>query len=113
LASLLIRSLYPLAKRIRDADERQAFLKHLVKIRVRGAQTALCSTWPRSDPSVAIRPGDLDRDPWLLTVKNGTLDLRTGQLRPARSTGSDFQAGAGRVRPHARSARTGWSSFTW
>jgi putative DNA primase/helicase len=27
---------------------------------------------------------DLDRDPWLLSVANGTLDLRTGQLRPAR-----------------------------
>jgi putative DNA primase/helicase len=26
----------------------------------------------------------LDRDPWLLNVRNGTLDLRTGQLRPHR-----------------------------
>lgn len=30
---------------------------------------------------VAIQPDQLDRDPWLLNFRNGTLDLRTGQLR--------------------------------
>lgn len=36
----------------------------------------------RSEPGMPIMPGDLDRDPWLLNCKNGTLDLRTGKLRP-------------------------------
>jgi putative DNA primase/helicase len=27
------------------------------------------------------KPGDFDRDPWLLNVENGTIDLRTGLLR--------------------------------
>ena len=31
---------------------------------------------------VAILPSELDTHPWLLNVQNGTLDLRTGQLRP-------------------------------
>ncbi len=31
---------------------------------------------------VAISHTELDRNPWLLNVENGTLDLRTGQLRP-------------------------------
>src|SRR5262249_47236941 len=31
-----------------------------------------------------VLPADLDRDPYLLNVANGTLDLRTGQLRPHR-----------------------------
>jgi P4 family phage/plasmid primase-like protien len=31
---------------------------------------------------VAITPLDLDRDPWLLNVQNGTLNLRTGEFRP-------------------------------
>lgn len=33
---------------------------------------------------VVVRPDELDADPWLLTVANGTLDLRTGQRRPSR-----------------------------
>jgi putative DNA primase/helicase len=81
LASLLIRGLYPLAKRIRDADERQDFLKHLARSESFRAQTAMINL-AKADPAFAVRPGDLDRDPWLLTVENGTLDLRTGKLRP-------------------------------
>jgi len=32
---------------------------------------------------VPVRPEHLDTHPWLLNVQNGTLDLRTGTLRPA------------------------------
>jgi P4 family phage/plasmid primase-like protien len=81
LAGLLIRSLYPLAKRIRDDEERQAFLKHLARSESFRAQTALINL-AKADPAFAVRPGDLDCDPWLLTLENGTLDLRTGKLRP-------------------------------
>jgi P4 family phage/plasmid primase-like protien len=35
------------------------------------------------DPRVSIGLADLDRDPWLLGVQNGVVDLRTGELRPA------------------------------
>ena len=31
-----------------------------------------------------VLPEQLDTDPWLLNVENGTLDLRTGELRPHR-----------------------------
>jgi hypothetical protein len=33
---------------------------------------------------LAISPDELDADPWLLNVQNGTLDLRTGDLRAHR-----------------------------
>ena len=33
---------------------------------------------------LAILPEQLDTDPWLLNVRNGTIDLRTGKLRPHR-----------------------------
>lgn len=33
---------------------------------------------------LAIGPGQLDHDPWVLNVENGTLDLRIGELRPHR-----------------------------
>lgn len=38
----------------------------------------------RTEPGIPIQPVDLDADPWLLNVENGTLDLRTGELHPHR-----------------------------
>jgi putative DNA primase/helicase len=38
----------------------------------------------RSEAGVPVRPADLDADPMLLNVLNGTIDLRTGGLRPHR-----------------------------
>lgn len=38
----------------------------------------------RSEPGIPILPRELDTDPWLLNCINGTLDLRTGELRPHR-----------------------------
>jgi putative DNA primase/helicase len=38
----------------------------------------------RSEPGIPVTADELDLDPWLLNVANGTLDLRTCQLRPHR-----------------------------
>lgn len=39
-----------------------------------------------AQPYVTISPDELDTDPWLLNCTNGTLDLRTGEIRaPERS----------------------------
>lgn len=38
----------------------------------------------RSEPGIAVSVNDLDRDRWLLNCANGTLDLRTGELREHR-----------------------------
>lgn len=38
----------------------------------------------RCEPGVPVLPQDLDRDPWLLNVENGTIDLKTGALREHR-----------------------------
>ncbi|GHU83014.1 hypothetical protein FACS189468_7800 [Spirochaetia bacterium] len=35
-------------------------------------------------PELNIKTDDLDKDPWLLNVENGTIDVRTGELREAR-----------------------------
>ena len=37
-----------------------------------------------SEPELIIRPADLDTDPYLLNFLNGTVDLRTGVMRPHR-----------------------------
>ncbi len=36
-------------------------------------------------PDLAVRASELDADPWLLTCSNGTIDLRTGELREHRA----------------------------
>jgi putative DNA primase/helicase len=38
----------------------------------------------RSEPGIPVKHQDLDTDPWLLNCPNGTLDLRTGTIRPHR-----------------------------
>jgi P4 family phage/plasmid primase-like protien len=38
----------------------------------------------RSHPAFAMEPDDWDRNPWLAGTPAGTLDLKTGELRPAR-----------------------------
>lgn len=38
----------------------------------------------RSEPGIPVVPDDLDRDPWVLNCPNGTVDLRTAELRPHR-----------------------------
>jgi P4 family phage/plasmid primase-like protien len=59
---------------------------------LRGAQAA---------PELAILSSELDADPYLLTVRNGAVDLRTGRLREARRSdlssrmaAVDYQEGA-------------------
>jgi putative DNA primase/helicase len=42
----------------------------------------------RSHPDVALDPQELDADPWLLNVANGTIDLRTGRLGTTTSATS-------------------------
>jgi len=39
----------------------------------------------RTESGVVVPPDVFDPDPWLLNVQNGTLDLRTGELRPPRA----------------------------
>jgi P4 family phage/plasmid primase-like protien len=38
----------------------------------------------QAEEGIPVTAGDLDVDRWLLNVENGTLDLRTGDLRPHR-----------------------------
>lgn len=37
-----------------------------------------------TDPRLVAHPEEFDRDPWIINMQNGTLDLRTCELRPHR-----------------------------
>src|SRR5262249_1932093 len=38
----------------------------------------------RMEPNIAVEHTALDENPWLLNVENGTVDLKSGALRPHR-----------------------------
>jgi putative DNA primase/helicase len=69
------------AMAIKDEKERQAAVNRAR----RGESSAGVSgalTLAGTEAEIVITPGDLDADPFLLNCTNGTVDLRTGELRP-------------------------------
>ena len=71
------------AKHIKDPEKRAAFLKFVNRSLSR---TALASMIHLAKKKVRqASTNDFDRDPWLLNVENGTVDLRTGVLRPHKA----------------------------
>jgi putative DNA primase/helicase len=51
---------------------------------VRGLKNMLEAA--KSEPGMSVHTDWLDRDPWMLNVANGTIDLRTGELKPHDAT---------------------------
>jgi P4 family phage/plasmid primase-like protien len=82
LAKQTAKSFYGLAERASDGDVRKALAKWAVKSEEEPRLNSMLSL-ARSEPGIAISMDQLDSDPLLLNVLNGTLDLRTGDLRPA------------------------------
>lgn len=80
LAKETIRQLLRDAADVIDDKQRQRAIKDIIQAeranRVRGMLELA-----RSEPGVPVQPHELDADPWLLNARNGTIDLRTGQLR--------------------------------
>jgi len=66
-----------------DDDKRKAAFKWAAQCQDRARITNMIAL-AESEPGIAIAAGQLDADPWLLNVQNGTLDLRTGQLHAPR-----------------------------
>jgi P4 family phage/plasmid primase-like protien len=71
------------AERAKRAATLNAVLAHALKWEDARA-ISRCLELAKSESGVPAVPGDMDKNPWLLNVQNGTLDLRTGQLRPHR-----------------------------
>ena len=67
----------------KEMDDLTKFLSHLIKWEDARRITA-CLEMMKSEPGVPLTPGELDSDPMLLNVVNGTLDLKTGRLREHR-----------------------------
>jgi putative DNA primase/helicase len=67
-----------------DETERRARIKHAFASESRRSIAAMVAL-VRSQPGIPVRPDQLDADPWLLCVLNGTVELRAeARLRPHR-----------------------------
>lgn len=75
------------ANAARDLEETTKNLAQLAKFAEKSQQAprvAAGVSLAASDPRVVCSHEDLNQDPWLLNAVNGTVDLRTGILRPHR-----------------------------
>jgi putative DNA primase/helicase len=61
---------------------RQALAKHALRTEDSKRIAAMVGL-AQSEPEIPVTPADLDADPWTLATPNGTVDLRTGELREA------------------------------
>ncbi|HEX3542783.1 MAG TPA: phage/plasmid primase, P4 family [Acidimicrobiales bacterium] len=81
LAKTVAQALWDEALTETDDTERKAAVKWALQSE--GAQRIEAMIkLARTTSAVPVEPHELDADPWRLNVTNGTLDLRTGELRP-------------------------------
>jgi putative DNA primase/helicase len=73
--------MYEEAAKAGTEDARRAIALHATRTEAEGKLRAM-SSLAESEPEVAITPLVFDNDPLLLNCVNGTIDLRTGRLRP-------------------------------
>lgn len=75
-----VERIFAHAMTIDDADKRNAMLKHGMQS---DSKHRLFASFDlaQSEPGIAIKPEQLDANNWIFNVRNGTLDLRSGQLR--------------------------------
>jgi putative DNA primase/helicase len=76
-------SLVPATGKKDDDDRRAALLQHAIKSQADSSHRATIRM-ARSEHGVVARDEEFDSDPLLFNVRNGTVDLRTGQLREHR-----------------------------
>lgn len=99
-AAATVRTIMAEAAVAPELDARERLAKHAIRSES-AARIAAMISLAQALPAFAVTSERLDRDPWLLACLNGTLDLRTGVLRPAdpadlitRCTGVDYDPAA-------------------
>lgn len=80
LAEETVKDIYAEAASLESHEQRQARAKWAMKSESKSKIDAMISM-SEHQRQVAIKNDLLDSDHWLLNCRNGTLDLRTGQLR--------------------------------
>lgn len=81
LAKETVKLIYSEAAQILDEPQRKAIAKWGTKSEAEKNIKAMVSL-VQSEPGIPISPTQLDSDPYLLSCLNGTVDLKTGVLKP-------------------------------
>ena len=106
LAKETVRSIYREASGAEDENRRKALAKHATtsesEARIRGMLELSKSELP-------ISPNELDADPWLFNVPNGTVDLRSGNLREHRR--EDLLTKMAGTEHHPDATAPEWAAF--
>lgn len=79
-AKRAVRQIYAEAAGIADEDLRKEIVKWGLRSEAKTRIDAMMGL-AQSEPGIPVTVDELDHDPWLLNVANGTVDLRTGALR--------------------------------
>jgi len=79
----IVRNIYGEIAKTADYRERIEIEKYAIKSESTRQRENFVRA-ARYIPELNAAVDDLDRDPWLLNVENGTIDLRTGELLPHR-----------------------------
>lgn len=83
LAKGTVRAILGEAMTADDIDQRKKLAQWAVTSEKRDKIAAMLHL-AEAEVGVPILPEDMDADPWAFNVRNGTIDLQTGQLRPHR-----------------------------
>lgn len=78
-----VRGMYTAAGQIEDEAKRKAAVAWAMKTESRERLDAMIAL-ARNDAEIVLTPEQLDADGWLLNCLNGTVELRTGELREHR-----------------------------
>ena len=78
-AKKCVRSMYADAGEIDDYDQRKSFLQHANRSESLARMSSMITL---ARHMLAVTVDELDADPWLLNVLNGTLNLKTGKIQP-------------------------------
>jgi len=83
LAKETVRQMYLYASATKDGRERSDLIRWALNSESRTRLLAMIDL-AKSEEGIAISPDQPDQGPMLLNVANGTIDLRSGRLRPHR-----------------------------
>ncbi len=78
-----VRAIYGEAQEASDSSTRRELASHATKCEAESRLRAMIAL-AQSEEGIPVRIDDLDADPWILNVRNGTIDLKTGELREHR-----------------------------